>query len=368
MDMDKQTPAPLKFESGPSLGSRLSSGAPPPSSPLEAPEALSASALSPPELRRAELLKGYQMMVFIRFLELELVDYYLKNKVMSFVHFYVGQEAVAAGVCNSLNSEDKVFGNHRSHGHYLAKGGNPESMVAELLGRRGGCCRGKGGSMHMIDRGVNFLGSTPILGSVAPIATGSALASKLRGDGQVTACFFGDGASEEGVVHESINFAALFKLPLIFVLENNLYSVMTKLKDRRSAAFSSEKIVTGFGATYLKADGNDYLDVRNKAMQAHALALEGRPTVLECTVYRHMAHSAPLCDDKLNYREIDFPEERAKQDPICKLRALLSSSDAAAKELQEIDHATIAFCKEIIHRASEQPYPDPAELMTDVYV
>jgi acetoin:2,6-dichlorophenolindophenol oxidoreductase subunit alpha len=318
-------------------------------------------------MTKSELLKGYKSMLLIRHLELQLVDYYLKNKVMSFVHFYVGQEAVAAGVCDNLRHEDKVFGNHRSHGHYLAKGGDPVGLVAELLGRSRGCCHGKGGSMHMIDKSVNFLGSTPILGSVAPIATGSALASKLAQTDEVTIGFFGDGASEEGVVYESVNFATLFKLPVVFVIENNLYSVMSKLRDRRGENFSHQQIVTGIGADYIKADGNDYIDVREKAKSAIANAAAGRPTVLECVVFRHMAHSAPLCDDKAGYREIDTLPEREKQCPIRKIKTLLGTDEAAIRELVAIEEATIARCKDIIDQGARAPYPAVEELMTDVY-
>jgi TPP-dependent pyruvate/acetoin dehydrogenase alpha subunit len=318
-------------------------------------------------LNKEDLLKGYKTMLLIRHLEQQLVDFYLKNKVMSFVHFYVGQEAVAAGVCNNLGPEDKVFGNHRSHGHYLAKGGNPLAMVAELLGRKNGCCHGKGGSMHMIDKSVNFMGSTPILGSVVPIATGSALASKLSKKSGVSVAFFGDGAAEEGVVYESINFAALFKLPLLLVLENNLYSVMSKLKDRRSENYSTPQIVTGLGAKYIKADGNDYLDVHAKTKEALSFISNGIPVVLECVVYRHMAHSAPIFDDKACYREIDVPEERERQCPIKKLKALLCTYPATAVELDALEASIIEFCKQVIEQAQNSPYPEAGEFLTDVY-
>lgn len=320
------------------------------------------------KMNTTELLKGYRTMLLIRHLEQDLVDYYLKNKVMSFVHFYVGQEAVAAGVCNSLDFADKVFGNHRSHGHYLAKGGDPVALVAELLGRKAGCCHGKGGSMHMIDRKVNFMGSTPILGSVAPIATGSALASKLSKSPEITVGFFGDGASEEGAVYESVNFAALFKLPIIYVVENNLYSVISKLRDRRSENYDTGKIATGLGANYIKADGNDYVDVYTKATQARALASQGSPVVLECIVYRHMAHSAPIFDDKVGHREVDVFEERKRQCPIAKLRSLLvSGAHASDAELSAIEAGIVEQGREVIKTATSLPYPPVEDLLTEVY-
>jgi len=307
-------------------------------------------------------------MLLIRHLEQQLVDYYLKNKIMSFVHFYVGQEAVAAGICDNLRPDDKVFGNHRSHGHYLAKGGDPLALVSELLGKANGCCHGKGGSMHMIDKSVRFMGSTPILGSVAPIATGSAFASKLLGKDDVTVGFFGDGASEEGIVSESINFAALNKLPLLLVIENNLYSVISKLGDRRSPKHSTKKIVTGLGATYLQADGNNYADVHHHANKAVSLARQGSPVVLECIVYRHMAHSAPIFDDKACYREVDTFEERVKQCPISRLRETIEEKAImTTAELDALESATIERCKQTIIDASVSPFPQTSELLTDVY-
>jgi len=310
---------------------------------------------------------AYKKMFLIRRMEEALIKYYFDNKVMSFVHFYVGQEAVAVGVCDNLKHEDNVLGNHRSHGHYLAKGGDPRAMTAELLGKVTGCCRGKGGSMHMIDKSVNFIGSTPILGSVAPISAGSALSQKILNSDNVTVSFFGDGASEEGVVYETINFASLFKLPLLLVIENNLYSVMSKLGDRRSPGYNVSKIVDGLGASYFKADGNDYFDVYEKTKMAiDVIKNEGRPCVLECQVFRHMAHSAPITDDKIGYREIDTPENREKEDSVKKLRKYLLQH-YSEDEILKIEDEINIIVKDAIDFAVESPLPDKKELFTDVY-
>lgn len=310
---------------------------------------------------------AYKKMFLIRRMEEALIKYYFDNKVMSFVHFYVGQEAVAVGVCDNLKHEDNVLGNHRSHGHYLAKGGDPRAMTAELLGKVTGCCRGKGGSMHMIDKSVNFIGSTPILGSVAPISAGSALSQKILNSDNITVSFFGDGASEEGVVYETINFAALFKLPLLLVIENNLYSVMSKLGDRRSPKYDVSKIVDGLGASYFKADGNDYFDVYEKTKMAiDVIKNEGRPCVLECQVFRHMAHSAPITDDKIGYREIDTPENREKEDSVKKLRKYLLQY-YSEDEILKIEDEINIIVKDAVDFAVESPLPDKKELFTDVY-
>jgi len=312
-------------------------------------------------------LEAYRKMFLIRRLEEALVKYYFDNKVMSFVHFYVGQEAVAVGVCQNLQHGDNALGNHRSHGHYLAKGGDPKSMAAELLGKITGCCRGKGGSMHMIDKSVNFIGSTPILGSVIPISAGSALSQKILKKDNITVSFFGDGASEEGVFYETINFASLMSLPLLLIVENNLYSVMSKLSDRRSENFDVSKIVNGLGAGYSKANGNDYFDVYEQTKNAiEFIKNEKKPFVLECEVFRHMAHSAPITDDKIGYREKDTIENREKNDSVKSLRLFLIESNKES-EVVLIEKEIETIVEESIKFAVNSSLPDKKELFTDVY-
>lgn len=315
-----------------------------------------------------KLLESYEKMYLLRKMEEELVKYYYDNKIMSFVHFYVGQEAVAVGVCENLESNDMVFGNHRSHGHYLAKGGDPGRMVAELLGKSTGCCAGKGGSMHMIDKSVNFMGSTPILGSVVPISAGSALTQKLTNSPNITVAFFGDGAAEEGVVYETINFASLFKLPLLLVVENNYYSVMSKLSDRRGEHYNVEQIVNGLGAKYFFADGNDFFSVYNQTKNAiQHMKSQQQVAVLECSVYRHMAHSAPIRDDKVGYRhQHDSPENRAKNDSVLNLRnKLMEMCDMATiVDLEEKINIVVA---DAIRFGVNSTFPENAAMYKDVY-
>ncbi len=314
------------------------------------------------------LLNAYKKMTLIRVAEQEIANLYLRDKIMSFVHFYVGQEAVAVGVCDNLRHEDRVMGNHRSHGHYLAKGGDFKRMICELLGKEYGSSHGKGGSMHMIDKSVNFVGSTPILGSVVPLATGSAFEQRYNKKESVTAVFYGDGASEEGSVYESYNLASLFKLPILFVIENNLYSVNSKLEDRRSENYDLEKIVTGIGARYQSADGNNYEDVYEKARTLIASVRTGKgPAVLECIVYRHMAHSAPLMDDAQGYREKDVLEKRLKEDSVKKIKAQLVENGTSEKELMEIEKQARASILADIQFALEAPYPEKKSLFTDLY-
>jgi acetoin:2,6-dichlorophenolindophenol oxidoreductase subunit alpha len=315
------------------------------------------------------LLSAYTKMVSIRVAEEEIAKYYLANKVMSFVHFYVGQEAVAVGVCDALTTQDRVMGNHRSHGHYLAKGGDLKRMVSELLGRENGLAKGKGGSMHMIDTSVGFAGSTPILGSVVPLANGSAFEQKYNNKKEVTVAFCGDGAFEEGVVYETLNLAALFKLPFLLVIENNLYSVNSKLRDRRSEKHDVEKIVTGFGVRYVKADGNDYEDVYTKTQALVTDMKSGAgPAVLECVTYRHMAHSAPLFDDAQGYREEDVLEKRLEQDSIKRLKNTLMKQGVIEAVFVEIGNVARAQALEAIRHAEVSPYPPKEDLYKNLYV
>jgi TPP-dependent pyruvate/acetoin dehydrogenase alpha subunit len=311
--------------------------------------------------------EAFKRMALIRVAEEELAKLFLRDKIMSFVHFYVGQEAVAVGVSNALDPNDRALGNHRSHGHYLAKGGNLRGMVCEILGRAEGFAGGKGGSMHMIAREQGFTGSTPILGSVTSIAAGSAFAQKQSGEKQVTVAYIGDGASEEGGFYETLNLVALFKLPLLIVVENNLYAVNSKILDRRSANYDAEQIVRGFGVAYAKADGNDYDDVYAKATKLLEGVRQGCPAVLECVAYRHMAHSAPLFDDSQGYRDEDTFQIRLEQDCLKKLRSRLVEEGLTEESLSLVIEKTHALVSAEIAYALSAPYPDPNELHKDLY-
>lgn len=313
-----------------------------------------------------KFLEAYKKMLLIRVAEQEIVNLYLREKIMSFVHFCVGQEAVAVGVCDLLTKDDRVLGNHRSHGHYLAKGGDLKRMICELLGKENGSSRGKGGSMHLTDKSVNFIGSTPILGSVVPLACGSAFEQKYNKKKSITVVFYGDGASEEGVVYETYNLAALFKLPILFVIENNLFAVNSKLRDRRSADYDAEKITAGFGLAYQKADGNDFADVSKKAENLIKNVRGGRPAVLECVTYRHMAHSAPIFDE--GYREEDVLEKRLEKDPIKKIRNTLLAHGVSEKKLIKIEEDTKNYVLKSIKFALSSKYPTKKVLYTNFYV
>lgn len=272
------------------------------------------------------LQEAYERMLLIRLAEEAIEKDFLENRIMSFYHSSKGQEAVAVGVAMALQPEDRFYGNHRSHSHYLAKGGNLYRMFAEIYGKADGCCRGYGGSMHMLDRSVNFMGSTPLLGSVAPIAAGSAFEQKESGSQNITACFFGDGASEEGVVYESVNLAAVKKLPVLFVVEDNMYAVNTPESARRHPRFSRRMLYESLGARFLEADGGDFCEVYNQAtMLAKALRNGKGPGVLHVVTYRHMAHSGPIKDESVRAHTGDTEAARAADDPITNLAKILDN-------------------------------------------
>ena len=252
-------------------------------------------------------------MLRIRRVEEALADRYQEQQIRCPMHLCIGQEAIAAGVSYWLESTDHVFSNHRAHGHYLAKGGNLNRMIAEFYGMSTGCCGGRGGSMHLIDQEVCFMGSTPIVGGTVPVAVGSAWAAQLKKQNRITVVYFGDGCFEEGVIHESLNFATLKKLPIVFICENNGYSVYTKLRDRQPIR-SIRELAQAHGVSAFEGDGNDVLAVSNLAQFSIAQARSGYgPQFIELKTHRWREHCGPNYDDDLAYRdkgELDYWQQR----------------------------------------------------------
>ena len=311
-------------------------------------------------MNKEMLIEAYSQMLRLRLVEERLVVEYLDKNIRSFVHFYIGQEAIAVGVCMNLTTKDYAFGTHRCHGHYLAKGGDLKAMVAELYGKATGCSRGRGGSMHLIDKSVGYMGSISILASVAPIAVGSAFALKEVGNGNVAVVFVGDGAADEGGFYESINLAALMKVPVLFVVENNLYAGMSDEAARHPKKYDLEKIMIGLGAEYYYTNGNDINEVYDKVEEAK----KNLPAVLECSTYRHMAHSAPLFDDKAGYRKVDDLKTRLA---ACPLKKFTDNYFIDPLIHAVIKSEIIQEIKEAIHFAEESPMPDPKDITEGVY-
>lgn len=244
----------------------------------------------------------HRAMLRIRLIEQAIAERYAEQQMRCPMHLCIGQEAIAVGVCAALQPDDKVFSNHRAHGHYLAKGGSLKAMLAELYGRATGCCGGRGGSMHLIDLEAGFMGATPIVGGTVPLAVGSAWAARLQQQATVTVVFFGDGCFEEGVVHESLNFAALHRLPIVFVCENNQFSVYTRL-DERQPERPIYPIAAAHGLSAATGNGNDLDEVLALARTAVGRARAGAgPQFLELHTYRWREHCGPNFDDNLGYR------------------------------------------------------------------
>lgn len=274
----------------------------------------------------------FRSMLRIRRIEEALADRYAEQEMRCPMHLCIGQEAIAVGVCAALSANDVMFSNHRAHGHYLAKGGNLNAMVAELYGRSTGCCGGRGGSMHLIDLDVGFMGATPIVGGTVPLAVGSAWAASLKEEKRASVAFFGDGCFEEGIVHESLNFAALHKLPIIFVCENNEFSVYTHLSERQ-AKRPIYRIAEAHGLTAHVGDGNDVEAVLSIAKTAVDNARQGKgPQFIELSTYRWREHCGPDFDDHLGYRAKQEIENGLKDCPIAKYTTRLIQNNTLTQE------------------------------------
>lgn len=313
------------------------------------------------------LREMYVAMLRIRVFEEKAADLLVANEIKCPTHLYIGQEAIAAGVCATLRKDDYVFGTHRSHGHYLAKGGDIKQMMAELFGKKTGCSKGRGGSMHLIAPEVGILGTVPIVSGTIPLAVGAALASKLRGEDRVSVAFFGDGALEEGTAHETLNLAAHRKLPVIFVCENNFYSSHLSLLERR-AEDNIPKTAEAHGMPGVRLDGNDVIEVYGAAVEAVRRARSGEgPTLLECRTYRWRGHVGPSWDIDVGVKRKDELGEWLKKDPIARLREQLIKEGVRSEELEEISKDVQQEVEEAIAFARESPYPDEQELMHYVF-
>ncbi len=307
-------------------------------------------------------------MLRIRKVEERIAELYPEQEMRCPVHLCIGQEAVAAGVCANLSHDDYVLSNHRSHGHYLAKGGNLKAMLAEIYGKATGASKGRGGSQHLIDLSANILGTVPLVGGTIPIAVGAAFASVMQNRGNVTVVFFGDGAVEEGVFHESLNFASLKNLPVIFVCENNLYAVHTPLSERhpQREIFSLAK---GHAVDTFQVDGNDATGIYETAKDAVSKAKNGGgPTFLECKTYRWREHCGPNYDADVGYRTAEEIEEWKTSDPIEKLKEYMMSHGIILDEqIKTMSKKIEDEIEEAVIFARESPFPQPDQLLKHLY-
>jgi len=314
---------------------------------------------------RDTLVKILHQMILIRRFEEKCAESYSLGKIGGFCHLYIGQEAVGVGAISALRPDDYVLTSYREHGQAIAKGMSPDAVMAELYGKAGGCSRGKGGSMHLFDVGLGFLGGHGIVGGQIPLATGVAFASKYKETDQVTLCFFGEAAVNQGAFHESLNMAQLWKLPCIYICENNMYGMGTSLK----RAMSVEDVASKSCAYEIASeavDGMDVMKMRAAVRRAIKRAREEYlPTLIEARTYRYMGHSM---SDPGNYRTRAEIEKYQERDPIKVFTHQLKEADLISDaDIAEIE----AQVKEDVARAAtfadESPLPDPDELYTDIY-
>ncbi|OGL41483.1 MAG: acetoin dehydrogenase [Candidatus Schekmanbacteria bacterium RIFCSPHIGHO2_02_FULL_38_11] len=314
-------------------------------------------------------LELYYNMLKIRMVEETIVELYPEQQMRCPVHLCSGQEAIAAGVCANLRKEDYVMSNHRSHGHFLAKGGSLRAMMAEILGKATGCTKGKGGSMHLVDLEVNYLGSTPIVGGIIPVAVGVAFGTVMKGENRVTVVFLGDAATEEGVFCESLNFAALKKLPVVFVCENNFYSVYSPLSVRQPEERDNLSIARAFGIYSEKGDGNDVEVVDHIAGKAieHARKCLG-PSFIEFDTYRFREHCGPNYDNNLGYRSEEEFMEWYQKCPVENFeKRLLQEGILLQQQIKEFRQKIRSEIDAAINFAKESPFPEINQIYSDVY-
>jgi len=307
----------------------------------------------------------YRTMLTIRRFEERCNYLYMQGRIPSTLHLYIGQEAVATGVCAHLSPEDYITSTHRPHGHAIAKGVSPRAIMAELFAKSTGCCQGKGGSMHIGDIRVGMIPAIAIVGAGIPIAAGLALAAKRLGNGKVAVCFFGEGAANQGAFHEGLNMAAIWDLPVVFVCENNLYAASTPF----SVAFKIKNVAeraAAYGLPGESVDGNDVLAVYEAAGRAIGRARAGGgPTLLECKTYRLCGHSR---SDPRTYRSKEEEEQWARRDPLLRMATRLKEAGLATDaSLAEIEKEVVAVIDDAVAFAEASPSPEPANALMHVF-
>ena len=318
----------------------------------------------PKDLSSEELINLYKKMLLIREFEMEIT----KNigRIRSpFVHTYTGEEAIAVGACSAINEDDYITSTHRGHGHFLAKGGDINSLMAEVFGKVDGICKGRGGSMHVADFSKNILGANGIVGAGPPLALGVALASKMRNEGKVVLSFFGDGAANQGMLHESMNLAGAWKLPVVFILENNLYGWSTPVHRATSIKDFSLR-AQGYGMKGFSIDGNDVIEVYKTTKEAVKLAREGGgPTLIECKTYRWQGQTVT---DPDKYRPEEEKEEWKKKCPIESFKTRLIRGEIIDKVIiQEIEEETLKNIELSSKFTKKSPKPDPVSVLDGIF-
>ncbi len=313
----------------------------------------------------ADLTAFYEQMLVIRGTEKAAYDLFMSGLVKGTTHLAAGHEAVAVGTSAALNADDYVWATYRGHHHAMARGLSAEACLAELMSKATGSSQGKGGSMHLTHAQGNMMGSYAIIGSHLPMAVGSAWSSVLRGTGQVSVAFFGDGATNIGAFHEAINLAAVWKLPVIFICENNLYMEYTPISSVTAVEHPAADRAAAYSLPRIVIDGNDVLTVRDEVAAAAAKARAGEgPSIIECLTYRHYGHSRT---DPAKYRPEGELEQWLMRDPVTVLRGHLVGAGVAEDQVGAIEERAQQIVAEAIDAARDAPLSDPAEAFTDVW-
>jgi acetoin:2,6-dichlorophenolindophenol oxidoreductase subunit alpha len=318
------------------------------------------------DIPRETLLTMYERMCLIREFETKLHEEFAAGKIPGFVHLYAGEEAVAVGVCTHLRDEDYIASTHRGHGHCIAKGVDVNEMMAEIYGKATGACKGKGGSMHIADVSKGMLGANGIVGAGPPLACGAALTAKVKGTDQVSVCFFGDGASNQGTTAEAFNLASIWNLPVIFVAENNGYAETTATSYSMGGRDIADK-AHAFGMPGVVVDGSDVFAVYEAVQEAIRRARAGDgPTLIEAKTYRYYGHFE---GDQITYRSREEEQEHRNRDCLVRFRKAVSERGLLAdSDLDAVEAAAKARLAEAVEFAAKSPMPDLAEVFTDVYV
>ncbi len=311
----------------------------------------------------------YFSMLRIRMVEERIADLYSEQEMRCPVHLSIGQEAVAVGVCEHLFDNDIVMSAHRAHAHYLAKGGNLKSMLAELYGKETGCAMGKGGSMHLVDLNSGFSAAVPIVGSTIPIAVGVAWAFKMKNSGNIVTVFLGDGATEQGVFFESLDFASLKNVPILFVCENNFYSVYSQLDVRQALDRKISVLAKSHGIKTFTGDGNNINHVSEIAKEAvEFIKVNNAPAFIELETFRWLEHCGPNDDNGLGYRKKGELDKWLKRDPISTYEGLIiEKKQLTEKGISEIKEMISNEIDEAFKFAKESPFPEPSILNQHIY-
>lgn len=314
------------------------------------------------EDKQKEFAKSaYEGMYRIRRFEEEVFEFYKRGIMPGMAHLYIGEEAVAVGACAAIRPDDFIGSTHRGHGHLVARGADLNRMMAEILGKKTGYCHGKGGSMHIMDMSLGILGANGIVGGGIPIATGAGYSCKYRGTDQVVLCFFGDGASNEGTFHESINMAAAWDLPVVYIIENNHYGITVDI-NRVTKEHDLSKRAVGYGIDGYTIDGNDVELVYETVSKAVEKARKGGgPSIVECKTYRQHGHNG---GDPGTYRPTEELQYWKSRDPLTLLR---NKGILSEEELKEIEDRVEAAIQEACRFAVDSPYPDESDLMKDIF-